>query len=237
MRAEGRRGPRGLFDEKGFVEAGLSGRETTLNEDAFVAAFLELDVAGGVEFCDDVVARVRHEEFHGIEGIGDLLEAGGDELIEIFAGAGGDEQGVGRDEVGAVEGGFVGGVDFVEDGDDGFFNGPEFFEDGEGRLVVLGGVGVGDVEHVDQKIGENNFLEGGFEGFDEAVRQAPDETDGVGDENYFVSRRSRLYLVCSLVIGRAQPAARVAMLFQKMSYRNRFTGLDVARKYMGEAVR
>ena len=144
-----RRCPRRLCNEIRFVETGLGGCETTLDEDAIVAAFFELDVAGGVEFGDDVVARVRHEEFHGIEGVGDLLEAGSDELIEIFAGARRDVQGVGRDEVGAVESGFVGGVDFVEDGDDGFFNGTEFFEDGEGCLVVLGGVGVGDVDDVD----------------------------------------------------------------------------------------
>ena len=64
--------PRRLFEEKGFVEAGLSGGETTLNEDALVAAFFELDVAGGVEFGDDIVARVRHEEFHGIERVSDF---------------------------------------------------------------------------------------------------------------------------------------------------------------------
>jgi hypothetical protein len=46
LRVEGRRGRRGLFDEKGFVEAGLSGRETTLNEDAFVAAFLDTIPSG-----------------------------------------------------------------------------------------------------------------------------------------------------------------------------------------------
>ena len=120
-----------------------------MNEDAFIAAFLELDVASGVEFGDDIVARVRHEEFHGIERVSDLLKAGGDELIEIFARARGDVEGVGRDEVSAVESGFVGGVDFVEDGYDGFFNGPEFFEDGQGRLMVLGGVGVGDIDDVD----------------------------------------------------------------------------------------
>ena len=81
-----RRCPRRLFNEKGFVEAGLGGGETTLDEDAIVAAFFELDVAGSVEFGDDVVARVRHEQFHCIEGVGDLLEAGSNELIEIFSG-------------------------------------------------------------------------------------------------------------------------------------------------------
>lgn len=67
----------------------MGGGEAALDEDAFVAAFFELHVAGGVEFGDHVVARVRDEEFHRVEGVGDLLEAGGDELIEIFAAAGG----------------------------------------------------------------------------------------------------------------------------------------------------
>ena len=163
-----------------------------MDEDAFVAAFFELHVAGGVEFRNHVVAGVGHEEFHGVEGIGDLLEAGGDELVEIFSAASGEEDRVGDKEVGAVEGGFIGGVHFIEDGEDGFIDGAEFLEDGEGGLVVLDDVGVGDVEDVDQEIGEDDFFERGLEGFDETVGQAADETDGVGDEELLVAAELKL---------------------------------------------
>jgi hypothetical protein len=46
--------------------------------------------------------------------------------------------------------------------------------------------GVGDVEHVDQEIGDDDLLERGLERLDQIVRQAADEADGVGDEQLLV---------------------------------------------------
>ena len=57
---------------------------------------------------------------------------------------------------------------------------------------MLGGVGIGDVDHVDQEIGEDDFFEGGLERLDEAVRQTADEADGVGDKELLVAAEMEL---------------------------------------------
>jgi len=47
---------------------------------------------------------------------------------------------------------------------------------------MLVDVGIGGIEEVDQKIGDDDFFEGRLEGLDEAVGQTADETDGVGEQ-------------------------------------------------------
>ncbi len=181
-----------LVHEIGLEETGLRGGEAPLNEDALLAGLLELDMSGGVELRDHIVTGVWHEQLHGVERIGDLFEASGDELIEMLAAAGGNEKSVGGDEVGAVECGFIRGVDFVEDGEDGFIDGSEFLEHGESGLVVLGRVGVRDVDDMNQKIGQNDLFKRGFECLDETVRQAADEADGVRDQQLLVAAQLKL---------------------------------------------
>lgn len=160
--------------------------------DAVVGLFFGLDVADGVEAGDEVVAVVGDEKIVGVEGVGDEFEAVVHEGFEAFAGVGADEAGVGIEEAGAEELVFGGGVDFIEDGDDAFGVGVEFFEDGEGGGVVGGDVGGGDVEDVDEEVGDDGFFEGGFKGFDEAVGEAADEADGVGDEEFLSATEDEL---------------------------------------------
>jgi hypothetical protein len=55
----------------------------------------------------------------------------------------------------------------------------EDFVDG---FELLLGVGVADVEDVEEQVGVDGFFERGLEGGDEVVGQVADEADGVGEE-------------------------------------------------------
>ena len=59
----------------------------------------------------------------------------------------------------------------------------DFLQDLVDGVELLLCVGMPDVEHVQEQVGVNRFLEGGFEGGDEIVRQIADEADGVGEEH------------------------------------------------------
>ena len=166
--------------------------EAAVDADAFVFLLFALDVAERVELGDDVVARVWDEEFGGAELVGDLFDAAVLEAVEVFAGEGADEEGVGHELAGALAEGVGRGVVFVEDGDDRLVGGAEFAEHAEGGGVVFFEVGVGDVDHVYQEIGYDDFLERGLERIDETVREAADETDGVGDEEFLISAQEEL---------------------------------------------
>jgi len=170
----------------------LSGREAALDADGAVDFLLLLDVAVLVETGDDIVAVVRDEEFGGAEGVGDQFDAARFEDVEAGAAAGADEKRVGHEVARAGEHGGVGGVDFVEDREDGLVGGAELIEHAERGGVVFLEVRVGDVDDVYQKIGDDGFLEGGFERLDEPVRETADEADGVGDEELVIAGEKEL---------------------------------------------
>lgn len=170
----------------------MSGGKAAFDADRAVHFFLFLDIAELVEPGDHVVAIVGDQEFDGAEGVGDQFDAAGFEGFEAGAGVGADEEGVGREVTCAREHRGIGGVDFVEDGEDGFIGGAEFLEDAEGGGVVFFEVGIGDVDDVDQEVGHDGFLERGFERLHEAVREAADETDGVGDEELVITGEVKL---------------------------------------------
>ena len=143
--------------------------DEALDIDAVVARFFHADGAGLVEAVDEVVAGMGNEER---KGDGFVLEAGFEAVeqgVEAQAGMGADKERAGELglEFGEAEG--VGkAVDFVEDGEDAGVVGAEFVKDFEGGGVVAGGLGAGGVDDVDEEIGDDGFLEGGLEGFDEA---------------------------------------------------------------------
>lgn len=149
-------------------------------------------MADGMQAGNDVVAGVRDEEPGAAKGVGNEFQAMIDKRRESVTRAGADENAVAVELARTGQMGFVGGVGFVEDGDDAFFVGAEFLEHGEGGGVVRGDVGRGDVEDVYQEIRYNGFLERGFEGFDEAVREAADEAHGVGNEEFLVAAQEEL---------------------------------------------
>ncbi len=103
-----------------------------------------------------------------------------------------DKDGVGRHAAGGAELLGRGDIDFVEDGEDAFRVGAELLEHLDRRRVVLFDVGVGDVEHVDQEVGNEHFFQGGLEGFHEAVRQSADEAHGIGDEQFLIVAQDEL---------------------------------------------
>ncbi len=180
------------LDDVRREQGGLGGGEAALEVDAVVALLFVLHVTGGVELGHDVVAGVRDEKFVRVKGVGDLFAAAGVERFKVLAGMGADENRVGREVAGVGDLFGRGGVDFVEDGDGGFVGRAEFAEDGERGFVVFGDGGVGDVEDVNQKIGDKDFFERGLEGFDETVGEAADKTDGVGDEEFLVVGQQEL---------------------------------------------
>src|SRR5258707_14355569 len=76
------------------------------------------------------------------------------------------------------------GIDFVEKQNLGFATGADVFQNLMDRSVLLLGVGVADVEHVQQQVGMDRFLKRGLEAGDEIVVKIADEADGVAEE-YF----------------------------------------------------
>ena len=71
-------------------------------------------------------------------------------------------------------------VDLVEDQERGDVSAADVGEDLDDGLELLLGVGMGDVEHVQQQVGVDGFFQRRLEAGDEVVRQVADEADGVG---------------------------------------------------------
>ena len=94
--------------------------------------------------------------------------------------------------MGALEHRGIREVEFIENGDDGLVAGTELTEHAERGFVVFLEVWIGDVEYVNQKIGDDHFFERGLEGLDEAVGEATDEADGVGDEELLIAAEDQL---------------------------------------------
>ena len=125
----GYRAERGLLRNfKGGEERFLRRGEAAVDADSLVFLFFALDVAEGVELGDDIVTRVRDEEFGGAELMRDLFDAAVRQGVEIFAGAGADEDGVGHELTGALAERVGGGVVFIEYSDDGLVVGAELGE-------------------------------------------------------------------------------------------------------------
>ena len=160
--------------------------------DAIVRVFLLVDVAELVEPGDDVVAAVRDDEFCFGEGIGDQFHAACFEGIETCRGAGAHVQCIRHEPVGALEHPGIGEIEFVENGDDGLVTRAEFAEHAQRGFVVLLEVQIRDIEHVNQEVGDDYFLERGLESFDETVGEATDEADGVGDEELLIAAEDEL---------------------------------------------
>ncbi len=76
-----------------------------------------------------------------------------------------------------------GSVDLVEQEHFRFFLHADFFQDLVDRIELLLGVGMADVEDVEEEIGVDGFFEGGLEAGDEVVGQIADEADGVAEQD------------------------------------------------------
>lgn len=74
-------------------------------------------------------------------------------------------------------------VDLIEHGEDRVLVGSDFAQHLHGRFEVFVRFGVGDVDDVYEKIGDDGFFEGGLEGIDEAMRELAHEADGVGGQH------------------------------------------------------
>ena len=82
-----------------------------------------------------------------------------------------------------VQGGLVGGlIDLVEDQDLGCGDGGELGEDGSHGLHLTMGLGVGGVDHVQQKISLERLLQGRVKRRYQVVRQVTHETDRIGEQ-------------------------------------------------------
>jgi len=158
----------------------------------------EADVfAGGIVFLEYLAEGVDAREglLFGegdseVEFGTDGFEAGaqfGEQFIESFAGAGRDGYGALEEAVPALEGFAVGEeVDLVEHHEGRAFRSPDFGEDAMDGADLFLGVGMADVDDMEEEIGFDDFLEGGLEGFDEAVGKLADESDGVAEEDVLV---------------------------------------------------
>ena len=82
-------------------------------------------------------------------------------------------------------------IDFVEDHQGRFAFGPDFSEDGIDGFYLFLRLRMADIDHVDEQIGLDDFLECGFESFDEAVGQFANEADRVGEQHILVGRKAQ----------------------------------------------
>jgi len=181
-----------VADDKRRKKAGLGGRKAAADEHAIIAVLLGLDVAELVQAGDDVVAVVGHEQRGGAEFAGDQLGAAIEQGLDAGPGFRGNEEGVGREGAGVREHGRIGGIGLVENGERRLVVGAELAQDFERGGVMLGDVGVGDVEQMNEEIGHDDLLKRGLEGLDEIVGQAADEADRVGHEQLLVVAEQEL---------------------------------------------
>ena len=82
-------------------------------------------------------------------------------------------------------------IDFVEDHEGRFLYGINLVQHLIDRFNLLGGNGIGGVDHVHENICLNYFFEGGFEGLDELMRQLADEADGVTEQRVLVGGQAQ----------------------------------------------
>jgi hypothetical protein len=190
MRRVGVRGLQGNLSGPG--EGGEFVAEVRGDEDAEVdvgpgvVVFLE-DLAEGVEAGEGALLGEGDGEFEfGADG----TEAGGqflEQFRESLAGACGDGDGA-CEEAGPTLEDVLGRkeVDLVEDHQGGAFGSADLGEHAIDGTDLFLGVRVADVDDVEEEVGFDDFLEGGLERLDEAVRELPDEPDGVAEEDVLV---------------------------------------------------
>jgi len=156
-----------------------------------VAVVFGEDLSEGVEACEQALFVERHGQFEfgadGFETGTEFVEEG----VESFAGACGDGDDL-VEETGPTIDGIPCGepVDLVEDHEDGFLGGADLLEDGVDGADLFLGVGMADIDDVEEEIGFDDLFEGGFERLDQSVRKFADEADGVAEQDVLVGREA-----------------------------------------------
>ena len=82
-------------------------------------------------------------------------------------------------------------VNFVEDHDRRLAGGADFIEHRVDGLNLFLGLRMADIDDVQKQVRLDNFLERGFERFNEAVRQFADETHGVRQQHVLIRRQTQ----------------------------------------------
>src|SRR5437762_989493 len=114
-----------------------------------------------------------------------------DKLIDPVSGLGGNSDTSGKSP--AVDRGQVRifqEIDFVESNQRLFAESVEFFDDTVDRCHLLIHSRMAQIYHVNEQIGFAHFLERGFEGFDQRVRQFAQKSHRVSEQNTLFVRQS-----------------------------------------------
>ena len=179
------RGPARLGDHECGEPRQLAPRETSDDHDTFgrVGALLDRR-SERVELREPRALRVGHEHPHARPAIVELLGERGHELVETFAGRGGDLRRIGKAVRQAAPPERVDQVDLVQDDVDRQLPRSDLAQhvvDGV-ALAVLLVVGGGRVDHVQHHVGDQRLFQGRRETLDQLMGQPADEADGVGHE-------------------------------------------------------
>ena len=175
----------GLGDQVRREAAKLVARQSRDDQHAVGRVLALVDrSAERVQLGEPAALLVGQKQPHGLEPAGEALRDPRLQLLEPLPRRRRDLKRAGEPILEPPAADLVDTVDLVQHELDRQVRGADLVEHvldrGDHRIeLVLGGRGIGDMEH---KVGDERLLERRREAFDELVRQAADEADGIGHE-------------------------------------------------------